>query len=143
MSAPPSFEQWATEEIRRLRAQADTLEQSLHDYLRATGRTKAGVSGPLMASGPEGQNGRLVERSKALTRPSKYETLFARWAEVGEEGLTLDDMERIAREAGANIQRNALRSVVFAQKKVGRVRPVGDRYVWSKPPREQAAQSLL
>jgi hypothetical protein len=44
--------------------------------------------------------------------------------------LSLDEMMEIAGSKGLKLERNNARSLVFAQKKTGRVVPKGDRYLW-------------
>ena len=120
-----AFDIWARDEISRLRREAEALERALERYLDATGQ---------MSSRTSHVSGRISPDSKpSISRPriSKYEAVFVKWAEAtGESGLTIDDMDRIAREIGRPIDRNNLRSVVYNQKKAGRVTADGDRYFW-------------
>ena len=66
-------------------------------------------------------------------RVSKYERLF-RAFEDEHRALNNDDMILIAAENGFRIDRSNMRSIVYTQKSLGRVRPVGDGYVWGKEP---------
>lgn len=72
-----------------------------------------------------------MEGAKRSSRQSKYEPLINLWEQAsGEAGLTLDQMDEVAKSAGHELERNILRSIVFAQKQTGRVTVRGDRYVW-------------
>jgi len=133
MSVPP-FEMWAANEAKRLRAEAMAIEQAAARYLAATKGMTATVNAIAPQYPREHDDKRINEDPRARMpspRTSKYESLFVTWGEAsGTAGLTLDDMERLAKDAGISIERNALRSIVFNQKKHGRVNPSGDRYIW-------------
>ena len=61
------------------------------------------------------------------------------WHEAtGNDGLTQNEMDDIAKEAGESFERHILRSIIYQQKKIGRVVVRGDRYFWMKAPQDEA-----
>lgn len=129
MTAPVAFDVWARDEIARLRREADALEQALSRYTEAVAGGRHGP--PVNAAAVPVHPPRVRLAIHPRPRGSKYDPLFQRWAEAsGKSGLTLDEMARIADEAGSPVERNNLRSLVFNQRKAGRVVVSGDRYIW-------------
>lgn len=95
---------------------------------------------------PNGSASAGICASRQGRRPSKYDQVIARWREASQRApLSIDDMVQAAADAGSPIPRNTVRSMVFNNKKAGRVQPVGDRYVWlqeKSPPAGQAEELL-
>ncbi len=116
------FEQWASREIHRLRNEADVLQLACDRYLASQGGKVRTVTGALTAASTANAAGQ---------RRSKYESLFVAWANASREHpISYDDMEQVAREVGSPISRDILRSTLFAQKRIGRVKAVDHGFVW-------------
>lgn len=129
-TATDQFRVWATQEIDRLRREADALELTLKRYLAAqVGAVVIERPAPVrhMAAKPERR-----------VRGSKYEPLFQLFEEQ-DRPLSLAEMEQIARDVGQPINRHLLRSTIFIQKKAGRAIAEGDRYRWVKADAEAAS----
>jgi hypothetical protein len=122
MSKPP-FDQWAPAEVARLRATADALERALELY---AGNGRDNFTYPTAQKGRRGP------------RVSKYEPMFQAF-EKEARPLSLDDMYEIAMRLNVQIDRNNLRSQVFAQRHLGRARSEGQGYLWGLSKQEAAA----
>ena len=114
------FEDIVKETIAFHAAEIARLERALLAYVDADNAMPSVTSPPRI---------RLTEDAKQRHRVSKYEPLFKVY-EAERRPLSNDDMIRIAAENGFHIDRSNMRSIVYTQKSLRRVRPVGDRYVW-------------
>jgi hypothetical protein len=120
------FPVWARSEIDRHRAEAAQLEQVLLRFLAArnsstatTGRpmptTEVGVNPPRPTMQPASKPMRTGRRT------TKNEPIFAAFEKAGPQGMSMRDVERVAREAGLNTNPNALRALCWNGKKDGRL----------------------
>jgi hypothetical protein len=129
------FRMWAGQEIKRLRAEcerlsleADALERALSRFAAApvTNRSSSGGAQTSLVRQPIDQSAPQV-----AGRSSKYAQIFEIWQEASKKNpLSIEDMFQAATMAGHAIDRNNIRGIVFHQKKTGRVRQEGNRYVW-------------
>lgn len=112
----PSFEQWASHEIAKLRSEADALQRSLDRYLAETGTTTGevkAVTPPVIAL----QQKTLIASS--VGRPSKHEHIRTLLVEAGPNGLSNEEIEMASRQMGHAIKRDSLRSYLWSQRKNG------------------------
>jgi hypothetical protein len=128
----PPFDVWAPTEIVRLREQADALERALKLYL-----SNFEVQPQLAANAaPAPSVVRSVERSAERgtrgVRPSKYDEVIQAFVDEGRP-LSHQEMSEIAEILETPIESARLRSLIFAQKKLGNAREVGGKYEWGAP----------
>jgi hypothetical protein len=140
------FDQWAQQEILRLRAEADALERALHKYLR---------SEPAPAINEDAQVTAFIEsdekgaRRGHMGRPagSRSKEIFGFIRNSSQRGATLKDVYGFAEERGFKMATNSIRSVLWYAKKSGRIierdgryfdRPIGLGPISPSPPRQSA-----
>lgn len=127
-NARPPFDEWAPNEIQRLRDEADALERALYLYSESEQPIAHRVNAAIYKNGVA---------TAIVRRVSKYEPAFKAFAQE-KRPLSIDEMMNIARKLGFEFDRNNMRSTVFAQKKARRAQLVGDGYLWSSPDTEPA-----
>lgn len=132
MAADDGFEAWVRAEVVRLREKADLLEALLANY-ESAGRPPSTLSeisrmipaqaSPARATSPPAaeppsKKGRNVPLMKALEA-------------AGAKGLTVDEVHRVALQAGLGSNRATVRSYLWNQRNAGRVVLRDDRFVVS------------
>jgi hypothetical protein len=118
------FETWARSEIGRLRTEADQMERVLAQFLAARGpsapihdrRLQVGA-----ATVAHAREAAPCQPTSSAKRTSKNEPIFAAFERAGPRGMSMDDVERVAQEAGLNTNRNALRALCWNGKKEKRL----------------------
>jgi hypothetical protein len=99
------FEAFTREKIERLRAEADALEKILKEFQA----TKARLAGAARRSG--GDN----------PRSGAFGAILEAISAAGPKGLTLDEMELAAEDAGFSVKRTTLRAQVWKAKDEGQL----------------------
>ena len=103
------------ERIEKLRTEADTLERALKDILT----TRARKTGAARRSGAD------------QPRAGAWGAIFEAIRTAGPEGMTLDEMERVAEAEGYEVKRPTLRSQVWKAKEEGQlIQLEPGRYRW-------------
>jgi hypothetical protein len=125
---PIPFQEWASNEIRRLRAEADSLELTLRKYLAAEASEAPKTKGAAASNGEQVQ-----PRSRNRGRPSSASTpknaiMLDFIKKSGLMGVTVDEIYRFAKEPPIGVEINSSRAMLWGLKKHGRVVVRDNRY---------------
>jgi hypothetical protein len=118
------FAAWARDEVGRLRAEADQLEAVLNRYLASLGaasHNKTTSASTLVSTAVSQSRAEAMLSAAPRQRVGRNEPLSEAFEKAGESGLTLDQLEAIARDVGLNANRSALRSFCWNEKNKGRL----------------------
>ena len=132
-----TFLRWAQAEITRLRDEADGLQRVVDRFLAAHG------NGPVANQRPAVPAASSV-RSEVplLERRTKNAPILDAIDAAGPDGLTLDQIERAARDAGLTISRDNIRSFLFNAKRMGRIVALGvGRFAARETVRDHASEA--
>lgn len=120
------FEQYTRTKIAALRVEADNLERLLREY--ADNLPTASMA--TEASAPDADRARKAAQMQPVARRRRGNSGFGKVmdaiGQAGPAGLSIDHMMEVAQSAGQPIARNTLRSMLFNEKKKGRLKAVSE-----------------
>ena len=131
---PRPFQEWASDEIRRLRAEADSLELTLRKYLAAETPDMPKANGaahpaPARESEPVRQpQSKGRNRRKGPAHVPKNAIMLDFINRSGPTGVTTGEIYSFAKEPPIGVEINSSRAMLWGLKKQGRVIIRGDRY---------------
>jgi hypothetical protein len=118
------FEEWAQQEITRLRTEADALERALRKYLESEKK-----SGLAIASSEDAESISVPRSAYPRERVgSKSSKLLGYIKDGGSQGVSRQDIYKFAENQQLGMDPNSIRSVLWYAKKQGRVIERGGRY---------------
>jgi len=122
------FEKWAGDEITRLRDEADHLDRTLARYLASH------------SVRPSADRTQTANSHPVRQRTSKNEPILQAIDRAGPMGLSSDEIIQIAKTAGLNTNRNAVRAFCWNEKQRGRLtQPAIGRFASALPVKDEAA----
>lgn len=124
---PKSFQEWASKEIDRLRAEADTLESIMRKYLEAEARA-AKTNGAEQPSPPAPHRDPPKNPSRRGPQPVKNALMLDFINKAGARGVTTEEVYVFAKEGPIGIERNPARAMLWGLYRQGRVVKREDRY---------------
>jgi|SRR6516164_1771180 hypothetical protein len=135
---PRPFQEWASDEIRRLRAEAESLELALRKYLASEATETPGKTNgskhlrsttqfrePTRPPQSQPRNRNRSGRPKHVPKNSLLVDFINR---AGADGVTADEVYRFAKEGPIGIETNASRAMLWDLNRKGRVVKHDDRY---------------
>jgi hypothetical protein len=126
---PRPFQEWAYDEIRRLRAEAESLELALKKYLASEApealRKTNGAAHPATISHQPSRKRNRPAESKHIPKNSLMVDFINK---AGADGVTADEIFRFAREGPIGVKINASRAMLWDLNNKGRVVKHDDRY---------------
>lgn len=125
----PPFEQWASQEIAKLRLEADALQRALDRYLAET-MPAAGGDKPKPSQSDESKH--KPSEAPSGGRPSKHGHILKLVEEAGPGGLSTDEIEDASAKMGHAIKRNSLRSYLWTQRSDGTLIQRNGRHMSSR-----------
>ncbi len=115
------FESWARAEIVTAQAKVRETERALELFLT----WRSGNSGFAGQATPGPVRNRQTSTNGhapgARKRASKNDAIFLAFEKAGPDGLSQEDVQRVARELGLNTNPNALRALCWSAKQDGRL----------------------
>lgn len=120
----PPFEVWATQEIAKLRVEADALQRTLDRYM---GLADAPVRSSVAATATA-TSGQSAILGKPV-RVSKYGPILEWLDQAGPSGLTMNEIVHRLETTGSVVKRGSLRAFLWNQGEVGRVLNRNGRYL--------------
>ena len=130
------FESWATQEILRLRTEADALERALQMYHTSHARS---------STVPKNQENRggspKTTRAKSRRKGSKTQTIVTFVRETGDHGAALADVYKLVEEKNLRMQKSSVRSVLYLEKKKGHLVERDGRYFFAANGLERGSPS--
>jgi hypothetical protein len=129
---PRPFQEWANDEIRRLRAEADALELSLKKYLAAAAAETMpkmnGAEHPVPQVRERPNPSRKQNRIAGSKHVPKNSLMVDFVNKAGATGVTADEIYRFAKEGPIGVEINAARAMLWDLNRKGRVVKRNDRY---------------
>jgi len=133
---PRPFQEWAFDEIRRLHAEAESLELALRKYLesegsgiseKANGAEHPGTQVPEPNRPPQSRP-RNRNRGAGSKRVPKNSLMADFVNRAGADGVTADEIFRFAKGDPIGVEINASRAMLWDLTRKGRVVKHDDRY---------------
>ena len=123
MDSPSSdFEVWTRSEIAAAQARIAEMENALAVFLTWRSRVPASASVYVAIAEPEKQvKADTPTSNHTRLRATRNQPIFDAFEAAGSEGLSQEDVKRIAQAAGLNQNPNALRALCWTAKQDGRL----------------------
>ena len=118
------FEQWAREEIKRLRSEADVLQRALDKFLESQ---QVAASAPVHK--PNGIEHVVRRKAPIPKRGSKRGFVLKRISDAGAHGASTEELFAAVGAANLGMKRSSLRALLWHEKAEGTLEVRDGRYV--------------